>query len=280
MKKLGRGLGAILEDVEAGYLKSIPQKGIKEIEINKIKPNPYQPRKTFNEESIKELAASIEKHGLMQPIIVIENEGEYILVAGERRLRAVKSLGKESIKAIISDISLKDLREYALIENIQREDLNALEIALSLKSLIDEFGFTHEELAKNIGKSRTYISNMLRLLNLPKVVREKLSQNKISYGHAKVLLGLEENQIKEVLEKIENENLNVRDTENYIKNIKKKKNKNRDDNDEEFNEEILEFALKLKKIGLKVEIGKDYLKMKFKNETDLNKLKEFMDKIN
>ena len=278
MKKLGRGLGAILEDVEAGYLKSIPQKGIKDIEIEKIKPNPFQPRKTFNDESIKELAASIEKHGLMQPVIVIENEGEYILVAGERRLRAVKSLGKESIKAIISDISLKDLREYALIENIQREDLNAVEIAYSLKSLIDEFGFTHEELAKNIGKSRTYISNMLRLLNLPKSVQEKLSQNKISYGHAKVLLGLEENEINKAVERIEKENLNVRETEKYIKTLKKKDKKTEDK--EEFNKEILEIAFKFKKLGLKVEIGKDYLKMKFKNETDLKKLKEFMDKIN
>ncbi len=278
MKKLGRGLGAILEDVEAGYLKSIPQKGIKDIEIEKIKPNPFQPRKTFNDESIKELAASIEKHGLMQPVIVIENEGEYILVAGERRLRAVKSLGKESIKAIISDISLKDLREYALIENIQREDLNAVEIAYSLKSLIDEFGFTHEELAKNIGKSRTYISNMLRLLNLPKSVQDKLSQNKISYGHAKVLLGLEENEINKAVERIEKENLNVRETEKYIKTLKKKDKKTEDK--EEFNKEILEIAFKFKKLGLKVEIGKDYLKMKFKNETDLKKLKEFMDKIN
>ena len=280
MKKLGRGLGAILEDVEAGYLKSIPQKGIKEIEIEKIKPNPFQPRKTFNEESIKELAASIQKHGLMQPIIVIENEGEYILVAGERRLRAVKSLGKENIKAIISDISLKDLREYALIENIQREDLNAIEIAYSLKSLIDEFGFTHEELAKNLGKSRTYISNMLRLLNLPESVQDKLSQNKITYGHAKVLLGLEEDEINKAVEKIEKENLNVRETEKYIKNLKTKKDYTNKEKDEEFNKEILEIALKFKKIGLKVEIGKDYLKMKFKNETDLEKLKEFMDKIN
>ena len=280
MKKLGRGLGAILEDVEAGYLKSIPQKGIKEIEIEKIKPNPFQPRKTFNEESIKELAASIQKHGLMQPIIVIENEGEYILVAGERRLRAVKSLGKENIKAIISDISLKDLREYALIENIQREDLNAIEIAYSLKSLIDEFGFTHEELAKNLGKSRTYISNMLRLLNLPESVQDKLSQNKITYGHAKVLLGLEEDEINKAVEKIEKENLNVRETEKYIKNLKTKKDYTNKEKDEEFNKEILEIALKFKKIGLKVEIGKDYLKMKFKNETDLEKLKEFMYKIN
>ncbi len=278
MKKLGRGLGAILEDVEAGYLKSIPNKGIQEIEINKIKTNPYQPRKHFDEESIKELANSIKKHGLMQPIIVIENNDEYILVAGERRLRAIKSLGENKIKAIVSDISLKDLREYALIENIQREDLNALEIASSLKALIDEFGFTHEELAKNIGKSRAYISNMLRLLNLPEKVKEKLAQNKISYGHAKILLGLDNEQIDKTLKRIEEDNLSVRETENLIKTYKKSENK-KNENDE-IKEEILELALKLKKLGIKVEIGKDFLKMKFKNETDLEKIREFLNKLN
>ena len=277
MKKLGRGLGAILEDVEAGYLKSIPQKGIKEIEINKIKSNPYQPRKTFNEESIKELAASINKHGLMQPIIVIEDNDNYILVAGERRLKAVKSLGRDTIRAIISDISLKDLREYALIENIQREDLNALEIAISLKSLIDEYGFTHEELARNIGKSRAYISNMLRLLTLPDNVKEKILENKISYGHAKVLIGLKEDEIDNILNKIEKENLNVRDTENYIKKYKKNENKK---NDYEIKKELIELAELLKKFGLKVEIGKDFLKMKFKNETDIEKIKDFINKLN
>ncbi len=280
MKKLGRGLGAILDDVEAGYLKSIPQKTIQEIDINKIKTNPYQPRKNFDEESIDELASSIKKHGLMQPIIVIEDnedKDKYILVAGERRVRAAKKLGKSTIKAIISDITLKDLREYALIENIQREDLNALEIALSLKSLVDEFGFTHEELAKNIGKSRTYISNMLRLLTLPDNVKEKLSQNKISYGHAKVLIGLNENQINETIEKIEKENMNVRETEKFIKKFKNKKNEK---NNEEIKEEILEMALKLKKLGFKIEIGKDYLKIKFRNETDLKKMSEFINKLN
>ena len=281
MKKLGRGLGAILEDVEAGYLKSIPNKGIQEIEIDKIKTNPYQPRKYFNEESIKELADSIKKHGLMQPIIVIENNNEYILVAGERRLRAVKSLGDKKIKAIISDISLKDLREYALIENIQREDLNALEIASSLKALIDEFGFTHEELAKNIGKSRTYISNMLRLLNLPEKAKEKLAQNKISYGHAKILIGLDDEEVDKALKKIEEEKLSVRETENLIKKYKKTDNKkdNKSEN-EEIKEEILELALKLKKLGIKVEIGKDFLKIKFRNETDLEKIREFINKLN
>ena len=274
MKKLGRGLGAILEDIEAGYLKSIPTKGIKDIEINKIEFNPYQPRKIFNENSIKELAKSIEKHGLIQPIIVIEKTNKYILVAGERRLRAVKSLGKNTIKAIVSDISLKDLREYALIENIQREDLNSLEIASSLKALIDEYGFTHEELAKKLGKSRTYISNMLRLLNLPEVVKEKLFQNKITYGHAKILIGLSEDKIKKTLEKIEKNNLNVRETENLVKCYKSFKKENGN-----INEGLMKIASKLKNLGFKLEIGKNFLKIKFKNETDIKKLKKLIDKI-
>ncbi len=274
MKKLGRGLGAILEDVEAGYLKSIPNKSIQEIDIKKIKSNPYQPRKQFDENSIQELAASIKKHGLMQPIIVVENNGEYILVAGERRLRAVESLKKDKIKAIVSDISLKELREYALIENIQREDLNPLEIAMSLKALIDEYGFTHEELAKNLGKSRAYISNMLRLLTLPEDVQNKLLENKITYGHAKVLIGLEKNKIDNVVEKIEKDNLSVRDTENLIKKYKKSKKDN-----EEISEDLLDVALKLKKMGFKIEIGKNFLKLKFKNETDLKKLKTLIDKL-
>jgi len=274
MKKLGRGLGAILEDVEAGYLKSIPQKGIKDIEIDKIKLNPYQPRKTFDENSINELAKSIQKHGLMQPIVVIEDNDEYILVAGERRLRAVKSLGKTTIKAIVSDISIDELREYALIENIQREDLNPLEIAASLKALIDEYGVTHEELAKSLGKSRTYISNMIRLLNLPQSVKNKLLENKITYGHAKILVGLSEDKIEKTLEKIEKDNLNVRETENLVKKYKSSKKEN-----EDINIELVEIASKLKNLGIKVEIGKDFLKMKFRNETDVRKLKELIDKI-
>ena len=276
MKKLGRGLGAILEDVEAGYLKSIPKNGVKEIPVEKIKLNPYQPRKNFNEEAIKELAISIEKHGLMQPIIVIEENGEFILVAGERRLRAVKYLGKKEIKAIISDISLNELREYALIENIQREDLNPLEIAQSLKSLIDEHGYTHETLAKNIGKSRSYITNILRLLNLPDFVKEKVANNEISYGHAKVLLGLSLEEMSKVVENITKENLSVRETEKFIKNSKRIVQKK----EPILDENVLEVVKKLKNLGLKIELGRDYLKISYKNGQDLQNLRKLLDKLN
>ena len=200
MKRLGRGLSSILEDVEAGYLKDLPNRGVEEIEVAKIKANPYQPRREFNEEAIKELALSIKKYGLLQPVILIKDEDEYILVAGERRLRAIKSLGEKYIRAIIVDYSKNDLREYALIENIQREDLNPVEIAYSLQSLIQEHGYTHEELANSISKSRSYVTNLLRILNLPKFVQEKIKNKVLSVGHAKILIGLNDETLKKVIQ--------------------------------------------------------------------------------
>jgi ParB family chromosome partitioning protein len=273
MKRLGRGLSAILEDAEAGYLKDLPDSGVNEINITDIVPNPYQPRKEFSEESIDELAASIKKHGLLQPVVVIKQDDKYILVAGERRLRAFKKLGKDKIKAIITDYTKEDLREYALIENIQREDLNPIEIALSLYALIEEHGYTHEELAKNLGKSRTYITNMLRVLQLPQNVIKKVRNGEISFGHAKVLVSLPPEKIEDVVKKIEEKNLSVRDTEKLVRDLKKPKN-------EEFNEDIVEIGYKLKKNGFKIELGKDFIKIKFKNETDLQKLKKLLENIN
>ena len=267
---LGRGLSAILEDVEAGYLKGIPENSIKEIEISKIKPNPYQPRLEFNESSIKELAESIKKYGLMQPIVVIKDKDEYILVSGERRLRAFKLLNKSKIKAIVAPYSLEDLREYALIENIQREDLNSIEIALSLKSLIEEHNYTHEELAEIIKKSRSYVTNMLRLLNLPEFVIEKLRNKTLTPGHAKVLSGLDIVNLKDVVQKIEKEKLSVRETEELVKKLK-------DDNE---GLELENVSKKLKSLGFKVNISSNSLKIVFQNEKDIEKLEKLLDKIN
>ncbi|WP_457564857.1 ParB/RepB/Spo0J family partition protein [Caminibacter sp.] len=274
MKRLGRGLSAILEDAEAGYLKDLPRSGVNEIDIEKIVPNPYQPRKEFSDESINELADSIKKHGLLQPIVVIKDNDRYILVSGERRLRAFKKLGKTKIKALIAEYSKKDLREYALIENIQREDLNPIEIALSLHSLIEEHGYTHEELAKNIGKSRTYITNMLRILNLPQKVIDKIKKDEISIGHAKILVSLPSEKINEVIKEIEDKNLNVRETEKLVKKLKQSV-----ENDE-MNEEIVEIGYLLKKDGFKIELGKDFIKIKLRNETDLQKLKKLLQNTN
>lgn len=276
MKRLGRGLSSILEDAEAGYLKDLPSRGVEEIEINKIKPNPFQPRREFNESAIEELADSIKKYGLLQPVVLIKDKEGYILVAGERRLRAVKLLGENVIKAIVVNYSKDDLREYALIENIQREDLNPIEVAYSLQSLIDEHGYTHEELANVISKSRSYVTNLLRILNLPEFVHEKIKQGILSVGHAKVLIGLDEEIIKEVVEKIEKNSLNVRDTEKLIQRLKKPK---QEKEDAPIDKTVVDIADKLKKIGLKVEINKDSIKIKFKNNKDLKNLEKLLSVI-
>lgn len=273
MKRLGRGLSSILEDAEIGYLKDLGGSGILEIEVDKIKPNPYQPRKEFKEESIIELANSIKRYGLLQPVILIKDKDEYILVAGERRLRAVKRLNNKKIKAIIVDYSLNDLREYALIENIQREDLNPIEIATSLKNLIEEHNYTHEELANIISKSRSYVTNLLRILNLPDFVQNKIKENKLSIGHAKVLIGLDEELLKKVIEEIEKKNLNVRETEKLIQKLK---NPIKNVENIIIDEKIILIAKKFKELGLKVEINKNSLKIKFKNEQDLEKLEEIL----
>ena len=270
MKRLGKGLSAILEDVESGYLKDLPEGGLNIIEIEKIKPNPYQPRKEFDENALNELASSIEKYGLLQPIVVIKDKNGYILIAGERRLRAFKKLKKDKIKAIILDLDLDSLREYALIENIQREDLNPLEVAKSLKSLLEEHNYTHEELAKIISKSRSYVSNLLRLLNLPDFVQEKIKNNEISVGHAKVMSDLNENELKKLLKEINKKNLNVRDTEKLISQIKKR---------EKILPEVTQIANNLKKLGLNVEIGSKFIKIRWKNEKDIQKLREIVERM-
>lgn len=153
-KALGRGLGAIFEDVEDAYnrefISSSSPDLVREIDVNRISPNPYQPRKYFNEAAIKELSESIKKHGLLQPIIVVEKDDNYMLLAGERRFRATKEAGFGTIRAIVADIESENLRELALIENIQREDLNPIELAIAYKELIEEYNITQEGLSEII----------------------------------------------------------------------------------------------------------------------------------
>lgn len=222
---LGRGLSAILGEVEEAYQNNLNDNSglVVEIEIDKIKPNPLQPRKVFDNENLQELAASIQEHGLLQPILVYEdmdNSDEYFLIAGERRLRASKIAHKESIKAIIVDVQEEKLRELALIENIQREDLNPIDLAQSYKELIEDYGITHEELAKKLSKSRTQITNTLRLLELDKNVQKYVLENKISQGHAKVLVALPKEQQNIIANSIIGQKLSVHDTENLIRKLK------------------------------------------------------------
>lgn len=222
--KLGRGIGAILEEVEEAYTNDIKSgsETITEIKIENIKPNPFQPRKNFDEQKLKELSDSIKEHGLLQPVVVVRKKNHFILIAGERRLRASKLAGLSTIRAIIADITFENIRELALIENIQRENLDPIELANSLNELIEKHKATHDKLAEIIHKSRTYVTNALRLLSLSKFTQEKISEGKLSSGHAKVLVGLDYNDEVKLVNSIINQKLSVRETEDLIKNFKNK----------------------------------------------------------
>jgi len=222
---LGKGLGAILEEVGQAYETELAQKAessdsdlgeeIRELPVASIDPNPYQPRKDFDPERLEELAASIQRHGLLQPVVVIPHGDRWLLVAGERRLRAHKLIGAETIRAIVADVDLDRLRmrELALVENIQRQDLNPVELAQAYKELLEVHGITHEELAALVHKSRSQITNTLRLLSLGDYARENLMRGKISQGHAKILLGLPEKRQKVLVDTIIGRRLSVREVE-------------------------------------------------------------------
>ncbi|WP_373028722.1 ParB/RepB/Spo0J family partition protein [Sulfurovum sp.] len=229
---LGRGLGEILSEVEEAYEKDLSDidsfelesegARVEELPVDSISENPFQPRKHFDEQALKELSQSIVEHGLLQPIVVIEKEDGYLLIAGERRLRAHKLAKLTNIKAIIADADIDEvrLRELALIENIQRENLNAIELANSYAELIDVHKITHDELSSIVHKSRSQITNTMRLLSLSPYSQKQLVDGKISQGHAKVLVGLDDKKQKIVIDSIIGQKLSVRDTENMVKNHK------------------------------------------------------------
>ena len=231
---LGRGLGDILSEVEEAYEKDLSgidsfeleQAGerVEEIRVDAITPNPFQPRKHFDEKALQELSDSIKEHGLLQPIIVIEKEDGYLLVAGERRLRAHKLAKLTTIKVIIADVDIDEirLRELSLLENIQREDLNSIELANSYAELIEVHKITHDELSGIVHKSRSQITNTMRLLSLSSYAQKKIVSGKISQGHAKVLVGLDDKQQKIAIDSIIGQKLSVRDAEKMVKNHKEK----------------------------------------------------------
>ena len=281
-RALGRGLGAILEDVESSYNKELEggnaENLIIEIDVDKIEPNPYQPRSNFDKEALRELSDSIARHGLIQPIIVIQKDDSYVLIAGERRLRATKLLGERKIKAVVADIKSQNLRELALIENIQREDLNPIELAKSYKELIGEYRITQEELADIIKKSRVQITNTLRLLSLCDEVQDAVSADKISQGHAKVIVGLEKADQILALNTILGQRLSVRDTENLVKKLKDK-TKPRDKKSrggfENFRPELLKLRSKLDKFG-KISIKDRKISIEF---SEILQISEFLKRI-
>lgn len=218
--RLGKGLGALIPDYDEAPISTSGKSQLLEVDINKIAPNPSQPRTIFNEENIEELAESIKHHGIAQPVLIRKKGDQYELVAGERRYRACKLLGKDTIPAIIKEISDEDSLQIALIENLQREDISPVEEAKAFLMLLKRFNYTQEELASKIGKSRPAISNAIRLLDLPDEILGELASGKISVGHARALLALPVNGQKiDLLAQIINRSLSVRQTEEAVRNM-------------------------------------------------------------
>lgn len=251
---------------------------VEEIEISSITPNPYQPRKNFDETALKELSESIKRHGLIQPIIVVKKEQGYMLIAGERRYRATKILGENKIKAIVANLESKNLRELALIENIQRENLNPIELANSYQELIDEYKITQEALSNIIHKSRTQITNTLRLLSLSVQTQQFLAEEKLTQGHAKILVGLDNECEKMVVDTIIGQKLSVRETENLVKKLKDKtrpKSKISELN-KEYQDELNKLQDIIKNLSFSSKVKSKKLIIEFKN---LSEIKEFINKL-
>ncbi|HPK27071.1 MAG TPA: ParB/RepB/Spo0J family partition protein, partial [Anaerolineaceae bacterium] len=218
---LGKGLDALIPEWKQETLSSNANQVV-QISIDKIKPNPMQPRKVFDDESLQDLANSIKEHGILQPLILVQTEDAdtYNLIAGERRWRAARLAGLSEVPAIVRTATHQEQLEYSIIENIQREDLNALERARAYQLLVDEFSLTHEEIAQRVGKSRAAVTNTLRLLNLPESAQQALLEDKISEGHARALLSLNSTQaINAALETVLNLGLNVRQTELLVSKL-------------------------------------------------------------
>ena len=282
-KALGKGLEQLFsEDVSSfeEFENSIIEEAktndsIVEISLSDLRANPYQPRKNFDEDALNELAMSIKEHGVFQPIIVKKGIKGYEIIAGERRYRASKMAGLTTIPAIIKDFSDEEMMQIALLENLQRENLTAIEEAKAYKSIIETMNITQDELAKKVGKSRSHVTNILGLLKLPTSVQDMVLFNKITMGHARVLSKLDDFEKQEDLaQKIIDEDLSVRALESLIydnngsKVYKEKKKQN-----DEF--KSLESYLK-EKLGTSVKISNDKLTIKFSSVHDLNRILEIM----
>ncbi len=277
-KALGKGLEALFsnasftfDDLEEEIVKEEKQNSI-EIPLNEIRSNPYQPRKTFNDDSLRELADSIKEYGVVEPIIVKKSIKGYEIVAGERRTKAAKLAGLETIPAIVKDFSDSDMMEIALLENIQREDLNPIDEAESIANIIKLKGYTQEEFARRFGKSRSYITNLLGILKLPSDVQEKVKDGKISMSHARSLSKIDdEEKITTIANKIEKEGLNVRDVEKILsKKTVAKVGKSYNSNLRIYEEAISDAT------GGKVKVSDKKIEIYYDSLTDLNRIMEIL----
>ncbi|MCS6794503.1 MAG: ParB/RepB/Spo0J family partition protein [Raineya sp.] len=287
MKKgvLGRGLGALLSDSHAVEEKStLPQASINEIDINAIEVNPYQPRTDFDEEALQELTESIKLQGIIQPITVRKlEEGRYQLISGERRLQASKRAGLKTIPAYIRTANDQQMLEMALIENIQRENLNPIEIAMSYQRLITECNLKQEELGERVSKNRTTVANYLRLLKLPPIIQAALRDKQITMGHARAIINVEnpDTQIA-ILKKILAEDLSVRAVENLVRNLASPKEKQKKTQTSPLSYELKQLQQKLSShFGTKIAIkanakNQGEIKIPFHSAEDLNRILELL----
>ena len=284
-KALGRGLEQLFSDENINTFEDIENDIVEvarennevvELPLDELRPNPYQPRKKFDDEALEELTLSIKEHGVFQPIIVKKTIKGYDIVAGERRFRASKKAGLTTIPAIIKDFSDDEMMQISLLENLQREDLTAIEEAKAYKAIIDASNITQDELAKRVGKSRSHITNMLGLLKLPTNVQDLVLYNKISMGHARVLSKLEDiDKINELAEITMRQDLSVRELEEMtsssdIKRVSPIVRKPRDGKYDNLERKLKE------KFGTKVKISDKKITISFENVQDLNRILEIM----
>ena len=282
-KALGKGLEELFssevldfDTFESNIMENTSSDEVREIPVNEVRPNPYQPRKTFNEDALNELAESIKNYGVFQPIIVKKGIKGYDLIAGERRLRASRIAGIEKIPAIVKEFTDEQMREISLLENIQRENLTAIELAWAYKGIIDNLDITQEDLAKKIGTSRSHITNTLGLLNLPEEVQKKILDGEISMGHARVLSKMDnEEEVTTLADKVIKNNISVHDLEEISKKEEIKKRmpitRRKIDTDYFHIENELRDIL-----GTKVKVDNKKVCIYFENVNDLNRILDIM----
>ena len=284
-RALGRGLEQLfntenldLDTIERQIYEDTSKEEIVEINLSELRPNPYQPRKIFKDEALKELANSIKEHGVFQPIIVKKSIKGYEIIAGERRYRASKLAGLEKIPAIIRDFTDKQMMEIALLENLQRENLNVIEEALAYKAMIEKLGLTQEELSQRVGKSRSHITNILGILRLPKEIQSMIIEGKLTMGHARVISKLEStDQMLELANKIVEEKLPVRDLEHITEDNKFERKVKIERKPKVTNREFKYVEDMLRdKLDTKVKIKDKKVEIHFSNNADLNRILEIL----
>lgn len=279
-KKLGKGLDAIfggdINTIIGDIEQNTPKSSHVLVSLDEVRPNPYQPRKVFDQAALEELSQSISKHGVFQPVLLKQSIKGYEIVAGERRCRASKLAGLTEVPAIIVEFDDRQMMEIALLENIQRENLNSIEEAKAYQQMMTKLELTQDALAKTIGKSRTYVANILRLLNLPEEIQTFVLDGKLSMGHARPLITLESKKAIAIAKRCIDEKLSVRDVENIVKGIElgnSKKDKPKAEKAKEF--EYAETILR-KKFRTKVKVDEKTISFKYNDTKDLNRIMELM----